>query len=180
MKKLEWFQRQFNFGIQPGMLPFILERLEGTIVRIEAKVKNIPEEILSARINDKWSIKQNLAHLAEVDEIAIKRIDEIRKGISPMSPAVFEPAKDYNAQPVREVIDYFIANRTDNLNLFRNLRDDDAEKYSEHPRLKVKMNPVDLAYFHAEHDDHHLVRITEILEHFKINTYANSNLARDL
>jgi hypothetical protein len=33
-----------------------------------------------------------------------------------------------------------------------------------HPRLKVPMTPVDLAWFDAEHDDHHLVKINFIIE----------------
>jgi len=32
-----------------------------------------------------------------------------------------------------------------------------------HPRLKVKMTPVDLAFFDAEHDDHHLLKISDII-----------------
>jgi nitronate monooxygenase len=32
-----------------------------------------------------------------------------------------------------------------------------------HPRLRVAMNVVDLAYFVSEHDDYHLARITELL-----------------
>jgi hypothetical protein len=32
-----------------------------------------------------------------------------------------------------------------------------------HPRLRVTMNVVDLAYFVSEHDDYHLARITELL-----------------
>lgn len=34
------------------------------------------------------------------------------------------------------------------------------------PAIKLLMNPVDLAYFDAEHDDHHLVRIREFQEAF--------------
>jgi len=40
---------------------------------------------------------------------------------------------------------------------------DDLERSSLHPRLMVRMTPVDLAWFDAEHDDHHLVRMDEIL-----------------
>lgn len=32
-----------------------------------------------------------------------------------------------------------------------------------HPRLEVKMRIVDLAYFIAEHDDHHIAKIITIL-----------------
>jgi hypothetical protein len=32
--------------------------------------------------------------LAEVDEVALKGVDEMLNGISPMAPAVFEPRQD--------------------------------------------------------------------------------------
>ena len=163
MKKIEWFERQFSFGLSAGMLPFYLERLEGTVVRIQSKVQGVSEEILSTKLDGKWSIKQNIGHLAEVDEIANKRIDEMINGISPMSPAVFEPRADYNAQSIHDVLNLFSANRKLNLQKYASLDDMPFRKKSLHPRLKVLMNPVDLAYFDAEHDDHHLVRINEIL-----------------
>jgi hypothetical protein len=163
MKKLEWFERSFTFGLPEGMLPFYLERLEGTIARIESKVAGIPEAILSNKLDGKWSVKQNIGHLAEVDEIALRRIDEITQGVSPMSPAVFEPGKDYNQKPVKEVIAYFRENRLKNLTKYKSLSGDELKKFSLHPRLKLQMNAVDLAWFDAEHDDHHMVRINEIL-----------------
>jgi hypothetical protein len=162
MEKLQWFERRFNFGMPEGMLPFYLERLEGTLIRIEDKVKNISEEVLSQRLDNKWSVKENIGHLAEVDEIALKRIDEMIMGISPMSPAVFEP-KPYHEWELRKVIAYFDATRTKNLQRYKSLQPDDLKKAALHPRLKVMMTPVDLALFDAEHDDHHLVRISEIL-----------------
>ena len=77
MKRLEWFERKFTFGLPAGMLPFYLERLQGTIARIESKVKGVSEQVLSEKLDGKWSVKQNIGHLAEVDEIANKRIDEM-------------------------------------------------------------------------------------------------------
>ena len=37
------------------------------------------------------------------------------------------------------------------------------KKSSLHPRLKMQMTPVDLAWFDAEHDDHHLVKIQNLI-----------------
>lgn len=163
MKKLEWFERKFSFGVPTGMLPFYLERLQGTTARLIKKVEGASEEVLSHKLDGKWSIKQNIGHLAEVDEIANKRIDEMINGITPMSPAVFEPKLDYNAKPIKEVLALFEKNRNENLKKYSQLNDNVLSKSSLHPRLKVEMTPVDLAYFDAEHDDHHLVRINEIL-----------------
>jgi hypothetical protein len=163
MKKIEWFERKFTFGLPAGMLPFYIERLQGTASRIEGKIKGIKEENLSFKLDNKWSIKQNIGHLAEVDEIANRRIGEMLRGISPMSPAVFEPRGDYNQQSLNEVLGYFRKNRDENIRTYSELTDADLGKSSLHPRLKVQMTPVDLAWFDAEHDDHHLVRIGEII-----------------
>jgi len=162
MEKLLWFNRVFNFGAPKGMLPFYLERLEGTIIRIEKKVQGISEEVLSTRLDNKWSVKENIGHLAEVDEIAGKRVGEMISGISPMSPAVFEP-KAYYEWPISNVMKYFNENRRKNIARYATLTPDELSKSSVHPRLKVSMTPIDLALFDAEHDDHHLVRINEIL-----------------
>ena len=164
MEKFEWFERQFTFGLPARMLPFYLERLEGTFARIEKKVAGIPEGILSDKLDGKWSVKENIAHLAEVDEIALKRIDEMKQGISPMTPAVIQPGRNYNAQSILEILQFFRTNRNKNLQKYKSLASDDLLKSSLHPRLKVQMTPVDLAWFDAEHDDHHLVRINEILK----------------
>lgn len=164
MQPLPWFERKFQFGLPLGMLPFYLERLEGTIYRLENKVKGVSEERLSEKVNGKWSVKQNIGHLAEVDEIALKRIDEMIQSVSPLSPAVFEPKQDYSAMPVSDVLNYFRSNRKKNLARYREISSEEAMRASLHPRLKIMMTPVDLAWFDAEHDDHHLVTINSILK----------------
>lgn len=174
METVKWFERVFSFGLPNGMLPFYIERLEGTLPRIEKKIKDVSEDILSHRLDNKWSVKENIGHLAEVDQIANKRIDEIITGISPMLPAVFEP-KAYHAWPIREVLQYFHENRKKNIERYQSLKAGELQRTSLHPRLKVMMSPVDLAWFDAEHDDHHLVRINEILEPFTLITKLNSH-----
>ena len=162
MKLLPWFERNLKFGLSAQMLPYYLERLEGTSIRLEAKVRGVSDKVLSTNINDKWSVKQNMGHLAEVDEIANKRIDEMISGAAVMTPAVFEP-QDYNPWPIEEVLDYFRKTRIKNINKYKSLSDRDLTKSSLHPRLRIQMTPVDLAWFDAEHDDHHLVKINEII-----------------
>jgi hypothetical protein len=162
MKRMEWFDRRFQFGSTAAMLPFFIERLHGTLVRLERKIERQPEILLATKLDGKWSIKENIGHLAEVDEIANLRIEEMLNGVSPLSPAVFEPKGDYNRQSAAEVFSYFKKNRLENLSRYSSLSESQLLKSSMHPRLKISMNPVDLAFFDAEHDDHHLVRINEI------------------
>jgi hypothetical protein len=161
---LKWLDRQFASGLPVGMLPFFLERLEGTIARLEHKTAEISEENLSEKVNGKWSVKQNIGHLAEMDEISIKRVDEIITGVTPMSSAIAELKHDYNVLPIYEVLKFFKERRTLKLKKFKSLNENDLQRSSLHPRLKVIMNPVDLASFTADHDDHHLVTINNLLK----------------
>jgi hypothetical protein len=160
---LPWFERHLTFNHPAEMLPFYLERLNGTMARIKSKVNGIPDDVLSQKPDGKWSIKQNIGHLAEVDEIANKRIGEMLSGVEILSPAVFEP-HDYNPWSIEKVVAFFCKNRKLNLEKYENLSAHELQKSSLHPRLNVKMTPVDLAWFDAEHDDHHLVRINEIIK----------------
>lgn len=169
MNEIPWFERELKFGKPVELLPYFLERLEGSIYRIEQKVKHVDDAILSKRFGGKWSIKENIGHLAEVDEIGTKRLEEMRQGVPVLSPAVFEP-QDYNPWPIEKVIDFFKTIRLSNLKKYEELSASDMSKSSLHPRLKVQMTPVDLAWFDAEHDDHHLLKITNIL---KTHHYAH-------
>lgn len=162
MKRMDWFEREFTFGLPPRMLPFYIERLEGAICRIEHKVTGVNDHVLSERYNGKWSIKQNIGHLAEVDIVSNKRIDEILSGVAVLSPAVFEP-QDYNPWPIEKVVQLFRGARLATVNKYRALSDLHLVKGSMHPRLKVMLTPVDLAWFDAEHDDHHLLKISDII-----------------
>jgi hypothetical protein len=162
MNEVPWFERNLVFEKPVEMLPYFLERLEGTVARIAQKVKGIDDSVLSIRFQDKWSIKQNIGHRAEVDEVANKRIDEMVAGIAIMSPAVFEP-QDYNSWPIERILNFFRENREKNIMKYRSLSTDNLSKASMHPSLKVRMTPVDLAWFDAEHDDHHLVKISQII-----------------
>lgn len=159
---LLWFERKLTFGHAPELLPYFLERLNGSPLRAAAKVKGISEELLSTRLNGKWCVKQEIGHLAEVGEVATRRLDEIVNGATTLSPAVFEPA-DYGNWPVERVLELFRTNREKNLRKYESLSASDLTKSALHPRLKVPVTPVDLAWFDAEHDDHHLVKINELL-----------------
>jgi len=158
----KWFDRQFTFGQQAAMLPIYLERLEGTIYRLEARVKGVPEEVLSHQPEGKWSIKQHIGHLGEMDALSYKRVDEMIQGVSTITPGSFDGG-NYHTQPIADVLHFFRNNRLRNLARYQSLGEEELAKASLHPRLRTKMGPVDMAMFDADHDDHHLVIIHQIL-----------------
>ena len=159
----KWFDRQFTFGQHAAMLPIYLERLEGTIYRIEARVKGVSEAVLSHQPEGKWSIKQHIGHLGEMDALSDRRVDEMIQGVSTITPGSFDGG-NYHRQPIADVLHFFQDSRRKHLAHYQSLSDDDLARTSLHPRLRLRMGPVDMAMFDADHDDHHLVIIHEILK----------------
>jgi hypothetical protein len=163
IQPMKWFDRQFTFGQPAAMLPIYLERLEGTIYRIEARVKGVPDETLSYQPDGKWSIKQHIGHLGEMDALSYRRVDEMIQGVSTITPGSFDGGT-YHTHPIADVLHFFRNNRLRNLARYRTLDEEALAKASLHPRLRTKMTPIDMAMFDADHDDHHLVIIHEILK----------------
>lgn len=145
------------------MLPYMTERLEGAIVRLRSKTEGVDESVLTYNLENKWSIKQNIGHLIDVDVISRKRVAEIVSRAPFLSRADIETQDDYNGMPMWVILDRFNAARRANIDCLLSLSEHELKMTAVHPRLNVPMNAVDLAWFDAEHDDHHLVRISTIL-----------------
>jgi hypothetical protein len=69
----------------------------------------------------------------------------------------------HNQKPVATLIEDFMKKRHGFIKALRKLDDEAHSFVSQHPRLHIPMKPVDMATFTAEHDDHHLASIAEIL-----------------
>ena len=69
---------------------------------------------------------------------------------------------NHDAVPIEELLKRFRDIRTSTIKLIDGLTDEQVFRYSLHPRLQTPMRTMDLFLFVAEHDDHHLERITEI------------------
>ena len=59
MKRTNWFDRQLPPIADNGLLPGIVERLEGTPARLFAKLSKISPEKRTQIIEGKWSIQKN-------------------------------------------------------------------------------------------------------------------------
>jgi uncharacterized damage-inducible protein DinB len=166
MDRLKWFDRKFDFSYTENIFPIILERLIGTPLRITSKLKSIPPELLETRIDNSWSIKENIGHLTDLEPLWQKRLDDIISGNEYMTPADLTNSKtdlaNHNGKPMDELIREFSLIRSETLSMLENIPDESIFRSSLHPRLKTPMRTMDLFLFVAEHDDHHLARITEI------------------
>lgn len=167
MERTQWVERKFAFEYPEGWIYNILERLRGTEARIRKMTAGISDEILLSKKHGKWSIKEHIGHLADIEDLHIGRLVEFKERKSDLRPADMTNAKthaaDHNSKSLEEVIQEFTRKRAVLLSMFEKMDSETQGFKSMHPRLKMHMRPVDVAFFAAEHDDHHLADIRELM-----------------
>jgi uncharacterized damage-inducible protein DinB len=163
MKKTPWFERKFPAIEDNGIFPSILERLEGTTSRLTDKMKRINTDLTLSK-EGKWSIKKEIGHLIDLEPLWHERAKQILRGESHLLIADLTNQKthkaNHDAQSVTHLIKNFRKQRQYLMDTLQNIDESDLEKSALHPRLGTPMRLIDLAFFVAEHDDHHLAQIT--------------------
>jgi uncharacterized damage-inducible protein DinB len=171
MSQVKWFERKFDFTSNQNIFPSVIERLAGTPVRLEEKFKLIPANMLTARINNTWSIKENLGHLIDLEPLWQGRLQDIVNGEKELRPTDLQNTATsiakHNEKPVSDLLQSFRKIRTTTIKLVENLDEQTIFKSALHPRLKTPMRTIDLFLFVAEHDDHHLVTISDLVRMLK-------------
>ena len=168
MERTKWTERKFTFDFPAGWIKDVLERLRGTPIRIAEMISGISNEKLEFKPGDSWSIKEHIGHLADLEELHSGRIDELISRNVNLRPADMSNAKTneakHNQTSREDLLTDFVNKRKLLIEKFEKL-DDETQLFSAlHPRLQVPMRPIDVAYFAAEHDDHHLASIRELLK----------------
>jgi len=171
MKAGIWFERKFSFGEPVEVFPGIVERLEGTVIRLEHKVGSLDNTILHRSSDGAWSIQEHVGHLLDLEPLWAGRLDEILAGQAEMRGADLKNRKTHEANHnrglIKELLAGFSKARGDVVAKLRNLTADQVALGAKHPRLEKPMRIIDLFIFTAEHDDHHLARITELIHRSK-------------
>ena len=166
MKQVNWFERKFDFAFQQNVFPSIIERLEGTSIRLESKIKQIPPELFEIKPNGTWSIKENIGHLTDLEPLWQGRLIDILENKEFLRETDLSNQKtdlaQHNKIEIGELLSQFEKMRGETIKQLRKLNETDVYQTALHPRLKQPMRIMDLFLFVAEHDDHHLARITEI------------------
>jgi len=178
MERTKWTERVFSFNFPPGWLPNVLERLRGATPRLKNIVEGLSEDEMEIRYQGKWSIKEHIGHLGDLEDLHTGRIDDFIAGKEILRAADMSNIKTehagHNNQPVEKLIRIFAQKRDKFITRLELLDDQVQQCESLHPRLQQMMRPVDLAYFTAEHDDHHLASIRELLKFIPMQLSAAS------
>jgi uncharacterized damage-inducible protein DinB len=168
IQQTPWFERKFEFNFPLGLFPVIIERLRGTFQHIESIVENKPEEELSRKIGESWSVKEQIGHLYDLEELWYGRIEDFLSAKQTLRTADITNTKthnaDHNKKNIKELLQQFSSARNKLIEKVKNMDEADASLTALHPRLKIPMRLIDSLFFVAEHDDHHIAKIREILK----------------
>jgi uncharacterized damage-inducible protein DinB len=162
-----WFERKFEFSFPVELHPNLLARLRGTPARVEEVLRGRSQEILVSKPQEKWSAQEHAGHLLDLEPLWLARVGDYIAGSAQLTATDLKNRKtdeaNYNSRPLEEVLTAFRAARARLLNRAGELDTSLFARAIPHPRLKTPMRLVDHLYFVAEHDDHHLARIWELV-----------------
>jgi DinB superfamily len=164
---MKWFEREFDFQMPVGVFPCIVERLRGTPARLEEILRPLAAPLLIVKPGGAWSIKEQVGHLIDLEELHDGRLDDFVQRLGTLRPADLSNRKTheagYNDVPVADLLARFRAVRTEFVRRLEALTEEEAGGVSAlHPRLQKPMRVIDMTLFVAEHDDHHIAAIREI------------------
>jgi uncharacterized damage-inducible protein DinB len=165
--QMEWIDREFDFSAAESLVPGLIERLRGAPARVEDLVSGVPGEILTRRDGDRWSIQENVGHLVKVEGLFLGRLDDYDAGAATLRPADMSNQRTweagFNDMPIEEILKELRRVRSSLVERLERMGAAHFTKSALHPRLEVPMRVCDMMLFEAEHDDHHLARISELL-----------------
>jgi uncharacterized damage-inducible protein DinB len=160
-----WTERTFELGLPPWRFPLDLERLRGVPARVEDLTAGMYRNELCARVEDKWSIQEHIGHLVDIEALGLGRLDDFVAGLDSLRAADMTNRKtheaDHNSREIAELLAELKHGRVLFVARLEKMPDEMLARTALHPRLKQPMRIVDLMYFIAEHDDHHIAKMRE-------------------
>jgi uncharacterized damage-inducible protein DinB len=161
-----WFDRKFELGLGAEAAPAVLDRLRLTPARLVKAVNGLSREVLTRRLEGKWSIQENVGHLLDLESLWDQRLDDYDAGATELHPADLENRKTHEAahndRAISDTLAEFAVVRGHIVERLGRMSQADLCRTALHPRLRQPMSVVDLCFFVAEHDDHHLRTIAEL------------------
>jgi uncharacterized damage-inducible protein DinB len=162
-----WFERKFESSFPVELHPNLLARLRGTPARLEEVLRGRSHELLIEKPQEKWSAQEHAGHLLDLEPLWRARVGDYVAASEQLTVADLKNRKtdeaNYNARPLERILAEF---RSARAQLLKRVDELDASLFARsipHPRLKTPMRLADHLYFVAEHDDHHLARIWELV-----------------
>jgi uncharacterized damage-inducible protein DinB len=144
----------------------VVARVRGTPARLEDLIRGLSAERLTHRDGNKWSIQEQAGHLLDLEELGMNRLDDFEAGRAVLTAADMSNQKthaaNHNANSLDNILRAFRRERRAFVARLDSYNEEFIARTALHPRLKQKIRVIDLIFFIAEHDDHHLARIAEL------------------
>jgi uncharacterized damage-inducible protein DinB len=161
-----WFDRSFELGLPVSAAPGLLDRLRATADRLERATRDLPAAVLTHKPGGRWSIKENIGHLTDLEALWVRRLDDFDNGAAVLAAADLENRRTHearhNERPIGDLLREFRSAREHCLARLERMDAAALARVAKHPRLQQDMSVVDLCFFVAEHDDHHLGAVADI------------------
>jgi len=162
-----WFERKFDFSFPVELYPNLSARLRGTPARLEEALRGRSQRVLIRKEQEKWSAQEHAGHLLDLAPLWLARVGDYVAASDQLTVADLKNHKtdeaNHNARPPEQILTEFRAARERLLQRVDELDPLLFARAIPHPRLKTPMRLVDHLYFVAEHDDHHLARLWELV-----------------
>ena len=164
---LPWFQRKFDFSFPVELYPNVVARLRGTPARLEEILRACPEPLRLKKTDGKWSAQEHAGHLADLEPLWTSRVEDFTRGGPELTVADLTnrgtSEANHNVRPLEQILNDFRSRRSVLLKRVDGISSKLFGRALIHPRLNQPMRLVDHLYFVAEHDDHHLAHIFELV-----------------
>lgn len=135
---------------------------------MEELLLNLPANVLTYKTSEQWSIQEHAGHLLDLEPLGMGRLDDYEAALSVLRPADLQNKKtfeaNHNSTPIQTLLSEFKRERFAFANRLKDYGEEFVQRSAIHPRLKVPMRVIDFAFFVAEHDDHHLATISELIQ----------------
>jgi uncharacterized damage-inducible protein DinB len=165
---LPWLEYRWSFDFPVGMFRAHVERLRGAPARLEELVHGASADRLTRRSGESWSAQEHAGHLVALEVLWRQRIEEYLQGAATLTAADMDNratrANAYNERSIGSIHAEFRTVRGATVRTLDGFDLEVAARTAQHPRLGRPMRLVDLCFFGAEHDDHHLAMIHELLK----------------
>jgi uncharacterized damage-inducible protein DinB len=162
-----WFERKFDFSFPVNLYPNVSARLRGAPARVEEIMRGVPEPVRITKPQGKWSAQEHAGHLLDLEPLWAARVEDFVNGRTELTVADLQNRRtteaNHNARALDEILGGFLRARMD---LMKRASDIDPALFARtllHPRMKTPMRLVDHLYFVAEHDDHHIAHMLELV-----------------
>ncbi|HEY1021138.1 MAG TPA: DinB family protein [Flavisolibacter sp.] len=166
IQQTPWFERRFHFDFPLSDFPVIFSRLEGSLFRLQCILATADEEACSQSQNG-WSVKEHLGHLTDLEDLWWGRIQDFLDNKAELRAADLTNTKTneagHNEKTLERLMQAFVVERQKTLETIYGFDRSTLGLTSIHPRLQQSMRLIDSLYFVAEHDDHHIAKISGFL-----------------